>query len=758
MDESAPAFALHPAALRRSSRIAAAIQTKLLNQKEKTKAQSKPYRKSQKVTVTESKSESISNPFAQLQQQSPKQNSRRFTQAKQTSSDLYKMFKVNANGTRMVSFISPNSASHTIILKGTLTDGTNVILKCSPLPIDIQYDNSLVIEALIYKVTVADMLYYKQTPHIVRAHDVINCGDFHDFLEILWKENKDEQFARLLRTYDKRIKHDGDYFSNSVIITVLENTSNYTLHDYLAAHVALRNKPEYGARLISILFQIFYTLHVFSNNRLRHNDLHFGNIFVENTTADYFEYVIDANTTYRVPTFGKCAKIYDFDRSFVGYENTALTNDYCNDYGTCNQDNPVYDTFTVFFQLIVIYRSSINSNIDDELRRVVAPLVNPSIWQRVINDTNLFPVNHLMCNVQPDHTCQFQKGIKERSWGFPTALALIQMLPSFQTYRISKATHGAKTFYADELLLNPNPIPPKIFTFSQFRNNPVCEDSWRANGNEFLLSVEERTTLQTTFSGAVQTINKYLVANHIQTEIRVWVEMYDRIAFYVYNIYAQQKREHTAPNYPLEYIVLAATCLSLYNRLRIFDRVKYTPAEIASRKKRQVVAEKNLDRKAEILKKIYKKAVDALCNQFYVKLPVLIKTINYLKNVIREHHVTTTYDYLFNCANIVGDKLSANRIREFLKVCGIYLGVFLKDTKYMHITPLNRARFIVYIIDKNVEPRALKLWLTTPKAKEKEAEEFIAIVKMILVNPEYLEFNIIAPRVTFTQVVPVAWT
>ena len=746
--------------LRRSARIAAQIQSKLLSDKRFKQQNTK--RASAKERAKEL-SPTLDHlfPFANF---SPSARGH-ITHTRQTSSEVYNMFKRNADGSHALAFIAPNSASDTVMLKGTLTDGTNVILKCAPLPINMQYDNSLVIEATIYKTVISNMLYNKLTPHVVAAHDVIVCNEFHDFLEVLWKTTKGndkESWARALRRYDKLIKSSCDYFSSSVIITILEQSSNQTLYDWLKAHARQRNTPDHTARLVTILFQILYTLYTFSRYRLRHNDLHFGNIFVEPTTVDHFEYVLNDSTIYRVPTFGLCIKIYDFDRSFAGYENTVLTNEYCEGYGTCNQDNPVYDTFSIFYQFFVSYAGLFSSALNSELKSVVQPHVVPIVWQKAIEQQNYFPMNHLMCNVKPDHSCVFTKGTRERTFGFPDAYTLIVRLPAFQRYKTSAPKLDALTFYASKSL-NKQPPPEKVFAFNLFRKNPVCEDSWIRSTTASPLNADEQKMVQTAFHVSRELISKRLNVEGLRTETRVYVEMYDRVAFYINNIYGVAKRERKTNTYPLPLIVAAICCISLYNRLRIFDLVNFKRSEVALRSKREEKAEiQNAKRIAE-LNTIYKEIVDAIILEMtklnYFKAgfdaKALTKVMHHMRNIIRENHVTTMYDYLFNCANIVGDKQTSDRIREFMKSCTVYFGIFVGNTDYMSISPLERAKFVVYMVKQGIEPVAIPKFMNSGV---KIPEEILHILKIIMTNPDYIEFKWLAPHVTFVKVPPVIWT
>lgn len=70
-----------------------------------------------------------------------------------------------------------------------------------------------------------------------------------------------------------------------------------------------------GEQLMSLLFQVLFTLHALARRGVRHGDLHAGNVFVDllgdrNTKLAYF---LDTNTYFEVPTLGVLAKVYDWD-------------------------------------------------------------------------------------------------------------------------------------------------------------------------------------------------------------------------------------------------------------------------------------------------------------------------------------------------------------------------------------------------------------------------------------------------------------
>ena len=114
-----------------------------------------------------------------------------------------------------------------------------------------------------------------------------------------------------------------------------------------------------------ILFQIAYTLLVFKDFGLMHNDLHAGNIFVEPlATPLRLTYGIKEGVI-RTREVNFFVRIFDFDRSSVTprdgtffEQNTKLSSKYCKMFGQCNTFRPNADWFSI---LHTLYKISDNS-------------------------------------------------------------------------------------------------------------------------------------------------------------------------------------------------------------------------------------------------------------------------------------------------------------------------------------------------------------------------------------------------------------
>jgi hypothetical protein len=242
-----------------------------------------------------------------------------------------------------------NSSSNSVIVSGLL-DPTqidkklnikrNLIIKCSFEPKN-PLDNSLDVEISIYKNIISKLVNNKNTPCLVSYLFNKNCNAIT--YKPLFLEMKDN-----INIYQHNTK--------KINFLFLELSNGVKYQEYFTSQGIKDNFSSF----ISSLFQIFYTLHCFNNIGLRHNDLHFGNIFVEKLIKPMVIY-------FNIPEIGFVElytdiliKIYDFDRSSIIYpgipRNYELDLEYCEEYHTCNTISPKFDTFKVVSQFVEILK------------------------------------------------------------------------------------------------------------------------------------------------------------------------------------------------------------------------------------------------------------------------------------------------------------------------------------------------------------------------------------------------------------------
>lgn len=99
-----------------------------------------------------------------------------------------------------------------------------------------------------------------------------------------------------------------------------------------------------------IVFQIIAGCYAMSSAKMCHNDLHLGNIYVENWTPSDGDYRVNYNYENKLYTFetNKRVKIFDFDRAHVvKFGDNPVLNTYCK-YSQCNEFISNLDVIKVF--------------------------------------------------------------------------------------------------------------------------------------------------------------------------------------------------------------------------------------------------------------------------------------------------------------------------------------------------------------------------------------------------------------------------
>lgn len=299
---------------------------------------------------------------------------------------IIKKKKINEKGKE-----ERSSSSDTIVILGKLnfevedkrllerikSYNDDVVLKIS---FGAGTDNSLEIERDIY-IDVVNRLYFgRYTPNVILTLGAFECStdqvikNMKESFENAVKKGhfmtreipKTEYGTYLLdfqREFNDFVKTAGApyYNDDKINVLLLERGKGQSLKDWSTVSRSLSS-------WLSVLFQILYTLLVFEVFGLKHNDLHVGNVFIqENITPQTYIYIVSENTYFEVPV-KYLVKIYDFDLgSFTGVgsaqgkdlelndlklRNTkldigGLKTQFCYNYGVCNKANPKFDPFTV---------------------------------------------------------------------------------------------------------------------------------------------------------------------------------------------------------------------------------------------------------------------------------------------------------------------------------------------------------------------------------------------------------------------------
>lgn len=245
------------------------------------------------------------------------------------------------------------------------TTQPNVMLKMAFASKDPIADDSLRVERDMYEL-VANTLFVKQyTPHVVLYYGELACIDFYTNLRRITAVGRSKRaafFYELVRPLRDSREYNVDDMHTLITESVpgrrtwhriLERTNVPDLDD---AEQLTRFTDMY----CPVLFQLLYTLQVFAEVGLQHNDLHANNILIALTPTDYVSmyYELDADTRFVYNTDVE-VRIIDFDRAIkvptrydaCRIDNTVLTSTYlCERYGQCPQFDARVDLFTVLRQ------------------------------------------------------------------------------------------------------------------------------------------------------------------------------------------------------------------------------------------------------------------------------------------------------------------------------------------------------------------------------------------------------------------------
>ena len=353
-----------------------------------------------------------------------------------------------------IAFKPPNSSSPTIILVGMLIKPeTPIIMKISPALDETASDNSLFVETAIYTSLINKMFFERITPHITPYLGTFRCNDFVRSIKNYITDQGDVRRIRKAwsKNLEKSLYNTGmsSFAANFIVLQMNKGISLHNFINTLKLDVALDH-----SKLVSLLFQIVYTLHCFQKAGLRHNDLHFSNILVEiDSPISELSYFIDKDTVYTVPTYGLIAKIYDFDRATLpGRPNNLLDGEFCKSYGTCNGVNPIFDIHAVIHTLYFEHLSKINETpLKSGLQKIIKKL-GDTVNLYYVEAQHSFARPHLMCKpgVKPK-TCD-----GEYDWvgkDLPTPEVFLRTLDVFQQFKQANPavvnTSAASTFFVD---------------------------------------------------------------------------------------------------------------------------------------------------------------------------------------------------------------------------------------------------------------------------------------------------------------------
>ena len=254
-----------------------------------------------------------------------------------------------------------NSASNSVVFK--ITDTNTKFIYILKVMLDTDDDDiSFKTEEENYK-TMKNILSKRLTPHVFT---------FIDSKILTPTEISGKSLFKILKTIRRPKINFTTIRKYYLLLTETSDHHLMTLYDFLS----INKKNMTDHILFNILFQIMYTLYIFNKLKIKHNDLHFGNIMVSIANRNILNtdrtYVIKYNNIYHfdkkrvcLPNIGISVRIFDFDRT-----TKAVTDSYGKE--TCNtiiqrymrkvqncDENKYFDTYKVLFHL---YKYSFNIN------------------------------------------------------------------------------------------------------------------------------------------------------------------------------------------------------------------------------------------------------------------------------------------------------------------------------------------------------------------------------------------------------------
>jgi hypothetical protein len=166
--------------------------------------------------------------------------------------------------------------------------------------------NSNLVELIVYSRLVEEMTSKNFTPHVMLSQFSYECRNFN-------KENLEKDKREIFNYYEEHLDKlfGSKSFDPHVLnVNVLELAKGDLFYDW-------RKKKHSEEEWLSITFQIVWTLEVFRQFGLIHNDFHDNNIFLEKLeTPLKMIYFLDKKTYFVVPVH-YLVKIFDFDRSTI---------------------------------------------------------------------------------------------------------------------------------------------------------------------------------------------------------------------------------------------------------------------------------------------------------------------------------------------------------------------------------------------------------------------------------------------------------
>ena len=236
-------------------------------------------------------------------------------------------------------------------------------------------DNSLQIEREIYRY-INSLVENGYTPHVILYVGDLRCDNFHQQIQTLLAA-RDPNMAELVYDMSTTFGNLAEFYdTNRMRAVITEQSRGITLRKVIEDYNSIRQKSydqqkqDFFEVFLPIMFQVLYTLAVFEEVGLQHNDLHDENIFVDILDVDKMyeaKYNVDGMCfKLRTPFV---VKLFDFDRATKRETrhdaktlNNTLLNLFCENYGQCNTLDAKAEIFRLAHFMFVTNMTSILPN------------------------------------------------------------------------------------------------------------------------------------------------------------------------------------------------------------------------------------------------------------------------------------------------------------------------------------------------------------------------------------------------------------
>lgn len=232
------------------------------------------------------------------------------------------------------------------------------------MPFTSDSSNRPDIEIYIYKYLMQELVVPKITPHIMTyvasayCSKIVNNLTWLDTDELAMEEHVERWFAHTepdLDPVDLIMNH----LSDGKLL-ILELGKGKSLGEWV-------KEPDFETQeWDSIAFQVGYTLYEMWRVGIRHNDLHWGNVWMTRAAPGSHMYYKLANGQCVKLPVRYWVKIYDFDLSTftqpnrpAKMRNQLLDDEMCPDLGLCDAPDPLFDWHTFIAYGHFLYKTAI---------------------------------------------------------------------------------------------------------------------------------------------------------------------------------------------------------------------------------------------------------------------------------------------------------------------------------------------------------------------------------------------------------------